>query len=77
MCHEHSCKVSAQSDHKCLSIGAVDQDWTSFPECDFLPLQAMSGHATRVSGHKFQEADFCSVRPCPDIQLTCPDIPYL
>jgi hypothetical protein len=49
MSHEHACKVSAQSDHKRLSIGAVDQDWRVFPECDFLPLQAMSGHPVPVT----------------------------
>jgi hypothetical protein len=72
MCHERPYKVSAQSDHKHSSIEVVDQGPT---ECH---LQGMSGHADRVSEHKFQQAHFCLLaRPCPDRHLTCPDTLYL
>jgi hypothetical protein len=65
MSHEHACKVSAQSDHKRLSIGAVDQDWTVFPECDFLPLQAMSGHPINMSGHPVPVTVLNDFKLCP------------
>jgi hypothetical protein len=31
-CHEYPHKISAQSDHKCLLIGALDEIWTEVPE---------------------------------------------
>ena len=41
MCHEHSCKVSAQSNHKHSSIEAVDQGLTEVPNWCFHPLQGL------------------------------------
>jgi len=31
-CHEHPHKISAQSDHRCSLIGALDEIWTEVPE---------------------------------------------
>jgi hypothetical protein len=72
MYHERSYKVLAQSDHKHSSIKTVDQGSTK------RHLQGVFGHAARLFGHQFQQAQFCLLaRPYPDRHLTCPNTLYL
>jgi hypothetical protein len=60
MCHGHPYKVLAQSDHKRSSIGAVDHDKTTFPECSFSSIAALFGQPLSLYGQQFQKHKFSS-----------------